>query len=99
MTENQVTEKTSFFRKIWLKLLLIGLIVEAITLAPGHRDTLSETIWDTVRWTNWRLLFLPTWTWLTWHWVLRKEQVMDWRDIVAIGIGLLWAIGEIYYDR
>jgi hypothetical protein len=94
MTETPSTT-TKVYRKIWGYMLMVGLIVEAFTLPHGHRDTLSETVWDTVRWTNWRLLFLPAWTWLTWHWVLRKEQTLDYKDLIAVAIGLIWAIIEI----
>lgn len=95
MEEVKSTKTTKLYRKIWGSLLAIGLIVELFTLPSGHRDTLSETVWDNVRWSNWRLLFLPAWTWLTWHWILRKEQVIDYRDLIAIAIGLIWAIVEI----
>lgn len=93
------TKTTKLYRTIWGTLLVICLIVEAFTLPFGHRDTLSETIWDTVRWSNWRLLFLPAWTWLTWHWILRRNQTMDWADVVAVLIGLIWAIVEIVMNK
>ena len=93
------SKTTKLYRIIWGSILAVGLIVEAVSLPSGHRDTLSETVWDTVRWTNWRLLFLPAWTWLTWHWVLRRQQDIDWQDAVAIAIGLIWAIAEIIIDR
>ena len=93
------SKTTTLFRRIWATLLAVGLVVEALSLPNGHRDTLSETIWDTVRWSHWRLLFLPAWTWLTWHWILRREQVIDWRDIVAVVIGIIWAVVEMFLYR
>ena len=89
------TKTTQVFRKIWLGVFVFALIIEALSLPHGHRDTLSETIWDHVRWSYWRILFLPGWTWLTWHWILRREQVIDYRDGIAIAIGLIWAIVEL----
>ena len=96
---SESTKTTKVFRNIWASLFVLALIVEAASLPHGHRDTLSETIWDVIRWSHWRLLFLPAWTWLTWHWVLRKTQVIDWKDGVAIAIGLVWAILELYFHR
>lgn len=93
------SKTTKFYRNLWGILLILALIIEAFTLPKGHRDTLSETIWDVVRWSNYRLLFLPTWTWLTWHWVLRKVQIIDYKDYIAVGIGLVWAIIEIYMEK
>ena len=86
-------------RRIWLWGFLVFLVYELWTLRPGGEDTLSATIRDTIRFTPWRLLFLPFWTWLTWHWILLPPDqsiTPDWRDGIAVALGMMWAVGEIY---
>lgn len=87
-----------FHRRIWLWLFLIVILYEAYTLYSGQRDTLSDTVRDTVRYGALRIIFLPLWLWLTWHWVLMPN---GWpvtptnRDYWIIGVGVIWAMVEL----
>lgn len=93
------TRTTYVSRMVWLVLFLVALGYEFITLPKGHRDTLSDAIWDHIRFTHWRFIFLPGWVWLTWHWWIRTEKVIDFRDGIAIFIGILWAVADVYLIR
>jgi hypothetical protein len=86
-------------RRIWLWIFVVLLVYECYTLLPGQRDTLSDTVREVLRYTNWRFFFLPFWAWLTWHWIILgpKEPIFPtWRDLIPVGIGLLWAAVEVW---
>lgn len=96
---DEYTRTTYVARMVWLCLFLVGVAFEFITLPKGHRDTLSDAIWDNIRWTNWRFVFFPFWSWLTWHFVLRTKQTIDYRDGIAILIGVVWAFLDYHFIR
>jgi hypothetical protein len=85
---------------IWTLIGLLIVLCEGIAVGqarPG--DTLSETIRNFVRFDAiGRLIFLPLWCWLTWHWVLRPQPdtTASWRDVVALVLGLAWALVELW---
>lgn len=86
------TDTTRLARIFWFGLFVIGIVYEIITLPGGHRDTLSHAIWDNVRWTNLRFIFIPFMLWLLWHWVVRTQETVDHKDLIVLGIGFIYAI-------
>ena len=91
------TGTTKLSRIVWSAAFVLGGIYELFTLPNGHRDTLSHFVWDHIRWGWPKYVFLPFWCWITWHWLLRRTESVDYRDLVALGIGLIWALAETYY--
>ena len=90
-------------RRVWLVMFILVMMYEAYTLPAGQHDTLSETVRDTLRYTNWRFLLLPLWTWLSWHWFIlgpNQSVAPTWKaDGIAVAIGLLWASIEVFVFR
>jgi hypothetical protein len=95
----EYTRTTYVARVVWISLFLLALGYEFMPLPKGHKDTLSDLVWDTIRWTHWKFVFFPFWTWVTFHWWVRTEQTIDYRDLVAILIGVVWAILDHLYVR
>lgn len=93
------TRTTYISRVVWVCLFMIAIGYEFFTLPRGHRDTLSDFLWDSVRFTPWKFAFFPFWSWLTWHWWLRPEKTLDYRDGIAIFIGILWAVADYFFLR
>lgn len=91
------TRTTYVSRIAWLVIFLGALAYEFITLPKGHNDTLSDAVWSHIRFTNWRFAFFPLYSWLAWHWFMRVEKVIDWRDGVAILVGLVWACIDYFF--
>lgn len=89
---------------VWGALLALILIVEAWTLStPAKGDTLSETIWRTVRDHHiGRYVLWGVWSWLTYHFLLQRAyepRGLSWRDAAVVGLGLVIALGETIYRR
>lgn len=93
------TRTTYISRVTWLLLFVVVIVYEMFTLPKGHKDTLSDAVWYNIRFTNWMYLFLPLQTWIIWHWWLRTEKTIDYRDGIAIFLGVLWAIADHYFLR
>jgi hypothetical protein len=83
---------------IWTLLGFALLLLEGIALGSKQTgDTLSEAIRQHVRFDPvGRFLILPLWFWLTWHWVIRVDRFAAFgvRDVLAIGLGLAYAVLE-----
>jgi hypothetical protein len=92
------TTRTSTWPMIWMLVFMALLILEGVAIGRAESgDTLSEIVRNDVRFDLvGRFIFLPIWTWLTWHWVLRPQGDISvgWRDLVALLIGLVWAYVE-----
>lgn len=88
---------------MWSLIGMLILLVEGYTVGtPQPGDTLSETIRDAVRFdTIGRFILLPLWCWLSWHWLLRPQRMLgeSWIDILAVLIGVGWAVAETLLRR
>lgn len=91
------------FPFIWA-LFGIGIVaVECYTLGMNQSAaTLSATMrmirFDPIG----RFVLLPLWCWLTLHWLIAPKWLgvrPDWRSLVAIGVGLVWAVLETARHR
>lgn len=80
---------------VWPVLLLIILVFELKALLSKTRgDTLSESIWW-LRTRVWgRIIIVPLWAWMTWHFFLEPPSISPgagvWIDdifIVALALG------------
>ena len=80
---------------------LIGMLIvaaECYALGSGRTDlTLSHAMravrFDPIG----RFVLLPLWVWLTVHWLIAPQWLgsrPDWRSVVAVLIGFVWAILE-----
>lgn len=92
------TSTTVLARWFWTLLLAVGIFYETITLPSGHSDTLSHFVIE-IRTSYWRLLFLPSFLWLTFHWCFRKTVTADYKDLIVIGIGFVWAATELIIEH
>lgn len=89
---------------IWLLLLVAILVFEFRALFSGRiNDTLSEAVWW-LRARLWgRVLIVPLWFWLTWHFFL-EPSFLDPRagvwydDFIVVGLGLVAALLRDYDD-
>lgn len=82
---------------IWFLVCVVVVLLEGVALGrPEAGDTLSEIV-RTFRFDGaGRVVLLPLWSWLTWHWIMRPASMpmFSWRDGVAITVGLAWALLE-----
>jgi hypothetical protein len=76
----------------FLGALLLWALAEGYALGAGTGNTLSAIVRDQVRHPIGRFLVYPLWAWLTWHWYLAPVIRPTWRDLVAVGVGLLVAL-------
>lgn len=89
---------------VWLVILVVTLAFEArALLEPRINDTLSEAIWW-LRARLWgRLVTIPVWAWLTWHFFLEptalNPQSGVWQDdVIAVTLGVAIAVLRDYDD-
>lgn len=71
------------FALIWAIIFAVGLTFEAYTIIRKRRgDTLSEHVWLLSKYGVGRLLLIPAWVWMTYHfWI--EHQISD--DLVTHG--------------
>lgn len=80
---------------VWALWATLGAFLEGIALGePQLGDTMSEVVRNVVYDPLGRFVMLPLWAWLTYHWMLKPpgESLFDWRDVVALAMGLGFAV-------
>ena len=88
----------------WIVWLVLGVIAVTFQLYSALTGNKWGMLTSSIRWLRvrlWgRLIVLPAWTWLTWHWFLepRALSTVLWPDIIAILVGVGAAIFTDYYD-
>jgi membrane protein YdbS with pleckstrin-like domain len=86
----------------WVVLFTIALTFQLNAVFTGNRWGMLTS---SVRWMRarlWgRLVVLPAWTWLTWHWFIEPKSLgygVFWDDAIAITIGVALAAYLDYKD-
>jgi len=86
---------------VWIALIVVALAFQLQAVARGdHWGMLtSSTRWLRVRLWG-RVILLPAFTWLTWHWFIEPPGMtrMFYDDLLAILVGLLLALVLDYDD-
>jgi hypothetical protein len=91
------SSRLPLFPLLWFLIALQIVLCEGWGLGrPQQGDTLSEMIWLLRSNPVGRLVFLPLWCWLTWHFAFKAPEVgfLSWRDAVAVTIGVVWALAQ-----
>lgn len=91
---------------IWALLLIVILTFEGITLYNKKKgDTLSEQVWGLMGSIWGRIILIPTWLWLTYHffiephWLESLHLVNFVDDIVLVSVSLLIMLGYNLFKR
>lgn len=88
----------------WIFWLVLGVIALSFQLYSVFTGTRWGMLTSSVRWLRarlWgRLIVLPAWTWLTWHWLIEPRALGTrlWDDLVAIALGIVIACYADYRD-
>lgn len=83
---------------VWVVLLVMGVIFEVRALIDKRaNDTLSESIWELRTRMIGRVVFIPAWVWLTWHFLLEPAAWgpiagVWWDDIIGVIAGVVVAV-------
>lgn len=75
----------------WVVVAVLAALVEGYALGGRTTATLSSVVREQLETGLGRALLVPFWTWLSWHWFLAPTMRPTWRDLVAIGVGLVLA--------
>jgi len=80
---------------------LVGLGIVALECYTLGLNQSAATLSATMRMIRFdpvgRFVLLPLWCWLSLHWILAPQWLgvrPDWRSLVALAVGFLWAVWE-----
>jgi hypothetical protein len=90
--------KTIHWGMVWMFVGLLMTVIEGYTLGLNNSAATLSANMRMVRFDPiGRFILLPLWCWLTLHWIMAPQWLgvrPDWRSLVALGVGLAWAIVE-----
>lgn len=82
---------------IWAVMIALLVVFEVIAIRDRvPRNTWSAWVWQRIMpYLAFRLVFIPLWTWLSWHWFIEAQFLgddpVDFDDLIAVAVGILWA--------
>lgn len=88
----------------WVFWLILGFIALVFQLHSALTNNKWGMLTNSIRWLRARLLgrlvVLPGWVWLTWHWLIEPRELGPsiWPDIIAVFVGIVLAIFVDYSD-